>query len=98
MKLKLVGPDLASLECDALVLLEFEGAPRAELAVTVAAFRESGEITGKLMESTLLHSVAGYKARRVLLAGAGKREKFEITSLWRLAAAAARSLKGKGVK
>ncbi len=98
MKLKLIGPDLTSLECDALVLLEFEGAPRAELAATVAAFRESGEITGKLMELTLLHSVAGYKARRVLLAGAGKREKFEITSLWRLAAAAARSLKGKGVK
>jgi len=98
MKLKLVGPDMTGLECDALVLPEFEGSPRVELSGELAAFRESGEITGKSLELTLLHNAAGYKARRVLLAGAGKREKFEVSSLWKLSAAAARFLKGKGVK
>ena len=98
MKLKLVGPDYAGLECDALVLLEFEGTPRPELASALAAFHESGEITGKFLELTLLHSLPGHKARRILLAGAGKRDKFEVSSLWKLVAVAARLLKGKGVK
>jgi leucyl aminopeptidase len=98
MKLKLVGPDYAGLECDALVLLEFEGTPRPELATALTAFHESGEITGKFLEMTLLHSLPAHKARRILLAGAGKRDKFEVSSLWKLAAVAARLLKGKGVK
>jgi leucyl aminopeptidase len=98
MKLKLAASGNTSLECDALVLPEFEGSPRAELASTLTAIREAGEITGKLLEFTLLHNAAGYKARRIVLAGAGKREKFEVASMWKLAAAAARMLKGKGVK
>jgi leucyl aminopeptidase len=97
MKLKLAGPDCAGLDCDALILLEFEGAPRTDLPAATAAFRESGEITGKFLEMTLLHNLAGFEARRVLLAGAGKRDKLETASFWKLAAAAARFLKGKGV-
>ena len=96
MKLTLVGPDHAGIECDALVLLEFEGAPRPELALT--PLRGSGEVTGKYLELTLLHAVAGHKAHRILLAGAGKRDKFETSALWKLVAAAARALKSKGVK
>jgi leucyl aminopeptidase len=98
MKLKLAGPDLSGLECDALILLEFEGAPRTDLPASTAAFRESGEIAGKFLETTLLHGPAGFKARRLLVAGAGKREKFEMASFWKIAAAAARLLKGKGAK
>jgi len=98
MTLKLVGPDHASLECDALVLLEFEGSARPDLAPALGAFRESGEITGKSQELTLVHNLAGYKARRVLLAGAGKKEKFDLSSFWKLIGAAVRLLKGKGVK
>ena len=98
MKLKLEGPDRSGLECDALILLEFEGAARTDLPAATAAFRESGEITGKFLEMTLLHDPAGFKARRVLVAGAGKREKIETASFWKLAAAAARLLKGKGAK
>ncbi len=80
MKLKLVGPDYAGLECDALVLREFEGTPRPELASALTAYHESGEITGKFLELTLLHSMPGPKARRILLAGAGKQDKFEVSS------------------
>src|SRR2546425_8065373 len=97
MKLKLAGPKIAGVECDALILLEFEGSPRVD-PDAATAFRQSGEITGKFLELTLLHQVAGYKAARVLLAGAGKREKFEVASLWKISAAASRFLKAKGVK
>ena len=99
MKLKLVGPEHIGRGYDALVLFEFEGSPRPEMPGKLAAFRDSGEITGKFLELTLLHEgLEGYEARRVLLAGAGKREKFDISALWKLSAAAARLLKGKGVK
>jgi leucyl aminopeptidase len=98
MKTKLAGPDYKGLECDALILIEFEGAPRSGLAPLLSPFRESGEITGKFLEFTLLHSPAGLSARRVLLAGGGKREKFDASALRRLTAAAARLLKAKGVR
>jgi leucyl aminopeptidase len=98
MKLELIAPDLTGVDCDALLLVEFEASPRGELAEALSTLRESGEVTGKFLELTLLHSPAGFKARRVLLAGAGKRGKFEIASLWKLAAASARLLKGKGAK
>ncbi|HVW08583.1 MAG TPA: leucyl aminopeptidase [Bryobacteraceae bacterium] len=98
MKLKLAGPDRSSLECDALILFEFEGAARTDLPAATGAFRESGEITGKFLEFTLLHDLAGFQSRRVLLAGAGKRDKLETATFWKVAAAAARHLKGKGVR
>jgi leucyl aminopeptidase len=97
MKLQLTGPEFAGLKCDALILLEFEGAPRPESGA-FDTLRQSGEITGKFLELTLLHNVAGYQAARLLLAGAGKRDKFEVSSLRKLAAAAMRLVKGKGAK
>ncbi len=96
--MKIAGTGAAALECDALVVLEFEGSPRPELGSALAPYRESGEITGKASELTLLHGVAGYQARRVLIGGAGKREKFELGAFWKLIASAARLLKNKGAK
>ncbi len=98
IKLQLADSAQTSLESDALVLLEFEGTPRPEPGTVLTPYRESGEITGKSGEFTLLHNLSGYQARRVVIAGAGKRESFEVASLWKLAAAAARLLKGKGAK
>jgi leucyl aminopeptidase len=102
MKLRLAGPDVTGIECDALILIEFEGSPRADLPATssaaIAASRESGEVTGKMAELTLFHSLAGFRAKRVLLAGGGKREKFDSSSLRKLTSTAARLIKGKGVK
>src|ERR1700743_197032 len=96
MELTLVRSRAAELETDVVVLREFEGAPRPELAKLLAASYSSGEITGKLLEFTLLHGLDGYNARRVLIAGAGKREKFETAALRKIAGAAIRFLKGKG--
>jgi leucyl aminopeptidase len=98
MELKLGQPDLAGVETDALILLETEGGKRADLAQPLAPLYESGEIAGKFLEFTLLHGVQGFKARRVLVAGAGKPEKLDATGLRKIASAAVRNLKGKGVK
>jgi leucyl aminopeptidase len=58
----------------------------------------SGELTGKPLEMTLLHFAPGVAAQRVLIVGAGKREKFGTAELRRLASAAIRYLKSRSVK
>jgi leucyl aminopeptidase len=98
MELKLVRTEILALQTDALVLFETEGGRRADLAKPLAGLYESGEISGKFLEFTLLHGVEGFAARRVLVAGSGKPEKLDAAGVLKLAAAAIRFLKGKGVK
>ncbi len=57
----------------------------------------SGELTGKSLEMTLLHFVPGLAAARLLLVGAGKREKYGLAELRKLAGAALRYLKARKV-
>lgn len=59
---------------------------------------QSGELTGKALEMTLLHNPTGLKAQRVLLVGAGKREQYGTAQLRKLAGAAVRFLKARSVK
>ncbi len=58
---------------------------------------ESGELTGKALEMTLVHELPGLAASRLLLVGAGKPEKFDGAMLRRVAAAALRWLRAKSV-
>jgi len=58
----------------------------------------SGEVTGKPLEMTLVHRPAGLKASRLLLVGAGKREKFDGATLRKIAGAALRYLKSRSVQ
>src|SRR6266478_2781055 len=58
----------------------------------------SGELTGKMLEFTLLHAPAGLKAARLLLVGAGKREPWDSATLRKLAGAALRYLKSRSVR
>jgi len=58
----------------------------------------SGEVTGKLCETTLLHRPAGMKAKRLLLVGGGKGKSFAASELRKLAGAAVRTLKAKGLR
>jgi leucyl aminopeptidase len=97
MELKLVRSKASDLDADVVVVLEWEGSPRPELEKLLAALYASGEIKGKRLEFTLLHNLNGYQARRVLIAGAGKREKFDAAALRKLAGAAVRFLSGKGI-
>jgi leucyl aminopeptidase len=97
MEVKLVQSGASALDADAVVVIEFESSPRPDFARPLATLYSSGEIKGKPLEFTLLHNLAGYQARRVLIAGAGKRDKFNAPELRKLAGAAVRFLKGKGI-
>jgi len=58
----------------------------------------SGEVTGKALETTLLHRPAGLKAKRLLLVGGGKAKNFSAAELRKLAGAAVRTLKSKSIR
>ena len=58
----------------------------------------SAEVTGKAMETTLLHKPSGLKAKRLLLVGAGKSKNFGPSELRKVAGTALRSVKGKDLR
>jgi len=106
MQINLDTKPFASLETDALVTYLFEdSAPVqgriAELDKLVGGLltrlAKSGELTGKNLEFTLVHGPAGLKAARLLLVGAGKREQANPATLRKVAGAALRYLKARGV-
>src|SRR5690242_15468314 len=113
MKITLQNDAAARIEAQALVSLVFEApkeagksgqaaAPAPEvdpaLAGALAKLAASGEVTGKLLEMTLVHFVPGVAAERILLVGAGKRASFGTPELRKLAAAAVRYLKSRSIK
>src|SRR5690349_23559427 len=60
--------------------------------------RASGEFTGKLYEVAILHRPQGTSAKRLVVVGGGKREKFTPAEARRVAGALVRALKCKGVR
>ena len=58
----------------------------------------SGDVTGKMFESTWIHKPAGVKAKRLLLLGGGKTKKFSGSDLRKLAGAAVRGLKSRNLR
>jgi len=106
MQITLDTKPFAALETDALVTYVFEngdmtqGRPAELDKLTggmLSRLSKSGELTGKSLETTLLHAPAGFKAARLLLVGAGKREQFNPTTLRKVAGVALRYLKARGV-
>ena len=104
MQITLDTKPFAALETDALVTYVFEngdltqGRPAELDKLTggmLTRLSQSGELTGKSLETTLLHAPAGFKAVRLLLVGAGKREQFNPATLRKVAGAALRYLKAR---
>src|ERR1700733_12758538 len=58
----------------------------------------SGELTGRPFEANLLHKPAGLKAKRLLLISGGAAKKFTAYELRRIAGAAVRTLKSRGIR
>jgi leucyl aminopeptidase len=58
----------------------------------------SGEVTGKPLETNLLHKPASLKAKRLLLICGGSAKKFSSYDLRRIAGAAVRTLKSRGIR
>ncbi len=68
------------------------------VAAAAADLIASDEVTGKTLETTLLHKPQGLKAKRLLLIGGGPAKKFTSAELRKLAGAAVRTLKAKDLK
>lgn len=82
-----------------------EKKPQLEVATTDAAVQsaaadllKSGELAGKPFETNLLHKPAGLTAKRLLLVSGGAAKKFSTYDLRRMAGAAVRSLKSRGIR
>jgi len=98
----LVSQSLDRVEADAVVVLLFEEetAP-SELknsSAWIDELRASGEFTGKTGELAVQHLPSGFKAKRLAVAGGGKRDKSDASTLRRAVGTAVRALKQKGVK
>jgi leucyl aminopeptidase len=107
MQITLETKSYAALGTDALVSYVFEEADPVQGRILeldqatnglLRNLAKSGELTGKTLEMTLIHAPAGFKAARLLLVGAGKREQFTSATLRKIAGAALRYLKARSVK
>ncbi len=98
MNVKLETVAVGQVDSDALVIIGFEGTPPEGLAADqTKELYDSGEFSGKTLETAILHHPSGLKAKRLVLAGAGKRDKFNAAELRKLTGAVVRALKSKGI-
>jgi len=98
MEIRLETKKLGEMDSDALVIVGFEGAPPdGPTAGQIKEFYDSGEFSGKALEIAVLHHPAGLSAKRLVLAGGGKRDKFNAAELRKVIGATVRSLKAKGI-
>src|SRR5262249_5798244 len=95
MKTKLDFQSIETVECDALIVVAFEGQTGGPLAKLVDELYETKEFAGKPLDLVLLHHPEGFKARRLLVVGGGKSDKFNSVMLRRAAGTALRYLKSK---
>jgi leucyl aminopeptidase len=79
--------------------------PQLKLATSDSAVQSvtadllsSGEVTGRPLETNLLHKPAGLKAKRLLLISGGSAKKFTSYDLRRVAGTAVRTLKSRGIR
>ena len=106
MQITLETKPFAAMETEALVTYAFDDneGPQGRAAELdqlmgglLAKLNKGGELTGKSLETTLIHNPAGLKAARLLVIGAGKREQFNPATLRKVAAVALRYLKSRSV-
>src|ERR1700722_6939752 len=107
MEITLDTRALPSIEAAALVTYAFDLEKPVEGLLsrldeaaggTLTKLAASGELTGKMLETTLVHFPQGLAAHRLLVIGAGKKAKLGTADLRRIACAAVRFLKSRQVK
>jgi leucyl aminopeptidase len=109
MKTNLSVANPAEVETECLVAVALDRGTKEKLEIFIetsdAAVKDaaqeivgSGEISGKLFETTVLHHPAKLKAKRLLLIAGGKAKTFTLSELRKLAGAAARYLKSRGIR
>jgi leucyl aminopeptidase len=99
MDIKVEGKPIAEVDTDALIVVGFEGtAPEGPTGALSKELYDAGEFSGKSLEFAILHRPAELKAKRLVLAGGGKRAEFNPAELRKLSGAMLRTLKSKGVR
>ncbi|MEJ7606966.1 MAG: M17 family peptidase N-terminal domain-containing protein, partial [Bryobacteraceae bacterium] len=102
MNIELYEGPATGIEAETLVLFAFDDEPDPTLNQTtggwVQELYQSKEFSGKPCENVILHRPSGYKAKRLVLAGAGKRESFDQVQMRRSAGIIVRSLKNKSLQ
>jgi leucyl aminopeptidase len=108
MQVQIETLPLEKVTADALAIICFEteeAAPSADSDPQIAAqsgwladLRTSGEFTGKLYETSILHRPQEVSAKRLAVVGGGKRDKFSTIEARNIAGALVRALKCKGVR
>ncbi len=105
--LSVANPAEVETECLAVVVLDQGPKDKSEVSVRAsdAVIKDvaadaigTGEVTGKMFETTLLHHPAKLKAKRLLLLGGGIANNFTASELRKLAGAAVRFFKPKGIR
>ncbi len=105
--LSFASPAELETECLAVIVLDHgdKDKPKAVIATSDKAVQEaaadviaSGECTGKMLETTLIHRPAKLKAKRLLLVGGGKAKSFSAFELRRAAGAAVRAMKPRQIR
>ena len=98
MEIKLESGKVVDWQGDALIVVAFEGAPPdAPASNQFKELYDAGEFSGKVAEVTILHHPPNLKAKRLVLAGGGKRERFDPAALRKLIGTTVRALKPKGI-
>ena len=107
MQIQLETQPYSSIQTEALVTYVFDKDNKIEGPVAdidramgghLSALAADGELTGKSLEMAMLHFPEGMDAKRLLLVGAGKPDKFSVADLRKIAGSALRYLKPRGVK
>jgi len=105
--LSFANPAEVETDCLAVVVLDHGSKDKTEVRVEASdsAIKDipadvvaSGEVTGKMFETTLLHRPSKLKAKRLLLLGGGKAKTFSASDLRKLSGAVVRFLKPRGIR
>jgi leucyl aminopeptidase len=101
------SPAQLETECLVLPVLDHGDKDKPDARVTsadqalqdaAAELISTGEVTGKIFETVMLHRPGGIRAKRLLLVGGGKAKNFSGFELRKLAGAAVRFLKPKSIR
>jgi leucyl aminopeptidase len=101
------APSDIQTECLVVVALDHgdKDKPKPELDTTDSGCKQAaadvfatGDVTGKIFETTLIHHPDKLKAKRLLIVGGGKAKSFSAYELRRVAGAAVRSLKPRSIR
>jgi len=108
MKINLALTPAAQTETECLVAVVLDRGEKDKTEAFVSADKalqqaaaeliSSGDVTGKNFEVTWLHKPSWLKAKRLLLIGGGKANKFSSCELRKLAGAAVRALKPRSLR